>query len=91
MANHVHLILASSDEAGLGRAVGEAHRRYPTSSMPVGVGPAICPEPVLVGGDGRKPLIAAVRHVSLNPVRARLVRKAEDWAWSSVRAHLTRE
>lgn len=26
--------------------------------------------------------------MSLNPVRARLVARAEDWAWSSVRAHL---
>ena len=33
-------------------------------------------------------LIAAVRYVSLNPVRAGLVSRAEDWAWSSVRAHL---
>ena len=36
-------------------------------------------------------LIAAVRYVSLNPVRARLARKADDWAWSSVHAHLARE
>ncbi len=35
-------------------------------------------------------LITAVRYVSLNPVRARLVRRAEDWPWSSVRAHLAR-
>src|SRR5450755_1385353 len=28
MPNHVHLILTPADEAGLGRAVGEAHRRY---------------------------------------------------------------
>ena len=33
-------------------------------------------------------LIACVRYVSLNPVRARLVARAEDWPWSSVRAHL---
>src|SRR5437588_2063372 len=33
--------------------------------------------------------ITAVRYVSLNPVRARLVAKAEDWPWSSVRAHLS--
>jgi putative transposase len=33
-------------------------------------------------------LIAAVRYVSLNPVRAGLVSRAQDWAWSSVRAHL---
>ncbi|HUB84594.1 MAG TPA: hypothetical protein VL971_02800, partial [Rhizomicrobium sp.] len=34
-------------------------------------------------------LIAAARYVSLNPVRARLVARAEDWRWSSVRAHLS--
>ncbi len=28
MPNHVHLILTPSDESGLARAVGEAHRRY---------------------------------------------------------------
>ncbi len=28
MPNHVHLILVPSDEDGLGRALGEAHRRY---------------------------------------------------------------
>jgi len=31
---------------------------------------------------------AAARYVALNPVRARLVRRARDWPWSSVRAHL---
>jgi len=35
-------------------------------------------------------LIAAVRYVSLNPVRARLVARAQDWPWSSVRAHIAR-
>src|SRR5258708_819631 len=33
-------------------------------------------------------LVAAARYVALNPVRARLVRRAQDWAWSSARAHL---
>jgi putative transposase len=33
-------------------------------------------------------LIAAARYVALNPVRARLARRARDWPWSSVRAHL---
>ena len=36
-------------------------------------------------------LIAALRHVALNPVRARLVARAEDWPHSSVRAHLRGE
>jgi putative transposase len=33
-------------------------------------------------------LAAAFRYISLNPVRARLVKRAQDWRWSSVRAHL---
>ncbi len=33
-------------------------------------------------------LANAVRYVSFNPVRARLVKNAQDWEWSSVRAHL---
>jgi len=33
-------------------------------------------------------LMAAARYVAMNPVRARLVERAEDWPWSSVRAHL---
>ena len=33
-------------------------------------------------------LESAVRYVSLNPVRAGLVKAARDWPWSSVRAHL---
>jgi putative transposase len=31
---------------------------------------------------------AALRHVALNPVRARLVERAQDWRWSSTGAHL---
>lgn len=36
-------------------------------------------------------LTAAIRHVSHNPMRARLVDRAEDWPWSSVGAHLRRQ
>lgn len=32
-------------------------------------------------------LYAALRYVALNPVRACLVARAEDWRWFSVRAH----
>ena len=32
--------------------------------------------------------MAAARYVAMNPVRARLVERAEDWPWSSARAHL---
>lgn len=36
-------------------------------------------------------LAAAARYVALNPVRARLVDRAEAWPWSSVRALLAGE
>lgn len=36
-------------------------------------------------------LAAAVRYVSLNPVRARLVENPEEWRWSSAAAHLAGE
>src|SRR5687768_7817451 len=36
-------------------------------------------------------LAHAMRYVSLNPVRARLTERAEEWRWSSVCAHLSGE
>jgi putative transposase len=33
-------------------------------------------------------LLAAARYVELNPVRAKLTRRARDWRWSSANAHL---
>jgi putative transposase len=91
MPNHVHLILAPSDETGLGRAVGEAHRRTTNFINARGrwTGHLFQSRFSSVAMD-ESHLIAAVRYVSLNPVRARLARKADDWVWSSVRAHLAR-
>lgn len=33
--------------------------------------------------------MAAIRYVERNPVKAGLVERAEDWPWSSARAHVT--
>ena len=33
------------------------------------------------------PMLAA-RYVALNPVRAKLAQRPQDWAWSSLRVHL---
>ena len=89
MPNHVHLILTPSDELGLGRAVGETHRRYTNFINARGrwTGHLFQSRFASVAMDEAH-LLEAVRYVSLNPVRARLCDKAEDWAWSSVRAHL---
>jgi putative transposase len=34
-------------------------------------------------------LLAAARYVEVNPVRAGLVKRAEDWPWSSAAAHVS--
>jgi putative transposase len=89
MPNHVHLILTPRTEDGLGRMLGAAHRRWAGFVNARGRWRGHL-------FDGRfassvmdeDHLIAAVRYVALNPVRARLAKRAEDWPWSSTRAHL---
>jgi putative transposase len=89
MPNHVHLVLVPSREGGLRAALGPAHRRYTWevnqrenwrghlwqarfASFPM----------------DEAHLQACLRYVELNPVRAGLAARAEDWRWSSARAHL---
>ena len=89
MPNHVHLILTPADEAGLARAVGEAHRRYTAFIGARGrwTGHLFQGRFASVAVD-EDHLMAAFRYVALNPVKAKLVDKARDWQWSSARAHI---
>jgi putative transposase len=92
MPNHAHLVLVPPGEDGLRQALGEAHRTYAGminqrhgwrghlwqarfNSCPM----------------DETHLIAAVRYVELNPVRARLATVPEAWPWSSARAHISRQ
>ncbi len=89
MPNHVHLILTPATSDGLARALGKAHRRYSAfvnARMRV-TGHLFQSRFGSVVMDEAH-LMAAARYVALNPVRARLVARAEDWPWSSARAHL---
>ncbi len=89
MPNHVHLILVPADEAGLRRALGEAHRRYTREiNLRQGWRGHLWQERFHSFPMDEGHLLAAARYVELNPVRAGLVRLAEDWPWSSARAHL---
>ena len=87
MPNHVHIILTPSDEHGLSRTFGDLHRRYTgyinarrrtTGHLWQGRFGSVAMDEAHLG--------AALRYVALNPVRARLVKHAEDWRWSSTRA-----
>lgn len=90
MPNHVHMILVPGDEDGLRRALAIVHRRYAgavharrkeTGHFWQGRFGAVAMDTAHLG--------AAMRYVALNPVRARLVKSARDWAWSSTRALLS--
>lgn len=89
MPNHVHPILVPSDPDGLRRALARVHRSYAgtiqarrkrTGHFWQGRFGAVAMD--------EHHLAAALRYVSLNPVRARLVKRAQDWRWSSTRAHV---
>jgi len=83
MPNHVHLVLYPSTEDGLGRALGGAHRRWANYVNVRGRwrGHLFDGRFASVAMDERH-LLAAVRYVSLNPVRAGLTASAQAWPWS---------
>ena len=92
MPNHIHLVASPETEPGLARAIGEAHRRY---TRQVNFREswrgylwqgrfASCPL-------DEHYLLAAVRYVECNPVRARMVAHAWDYSWSSAAAHMRGE
>ena len=89
MSNHVHLIVVPESEDGLRKGIGEAHRRYTRrvnfregwrghlwqgrfSSFPL----------------EENYLLAAVRYVERNPVRAGVVERAWEYPWSSALAYV---
>jgi putative transposase len=84
-----HLILLPPDADGLRRALAPMHRRYAgiVHARRKRTGHFWQGRFGCVAMD-EEHLAAALRYVSLNPVRARLVDRARDWRWSSVRAHL---
>ena len=89
MPNHVHLVAAPTDEAGLASAMALTHVRY-TRRINDREDWTGC---LWQGRFASYPmdeayLMRCVRYVGLNPVRAGIVSRAVEWPWSSVRAHL---
>ena len=90
MPNHVHLVLVPEKAEELHRAVGEAHRRYTlrVNSRQEWQGHLWQGRFASFVMDDAH-LLAAVRYVELNPVRAGLVERPGDYPWSSAAAHLS--
>jgi putative transposase len=92
MPNHVHLILVPKDADGLRKAMSSVHRAYAgiinarrKKTGHFWQGRFGC---VAMDGDHA---ISALRYVLLNPVRAKLCNKPEQWQWSSARTYLKRQ
>jgi len=89
MPNHVHVIAVPATRYGLARPFGRAHQQYArrTNRREGWRGHLwqqrfySCPMDEIHAHH-------AIRYVLLNPVRAGLVERAEDWPYSSARAHL---
>ena len=89
MPNHVHIIATPSDEDGLRRTFRTVHRHYTgyinarmrvTGHLWQGRFSSVAMD--------EAHLVGALRYVALNPVRARLTERPEDWRWSSTAAHV---
>jgi putative transposase len=91
MPNHVHLILVPQDPDGLRRALAPVHRYYAGHvHKRAGLSGHFWQGRFGCVAMDETHLRAAVRYVALNPVRAHLCPRAEDWPWSSVHALLGR-
>jgi REP-associated tyrosine transposase len=92
MPNHLHLILTPLRDTAMARVLRDTNGRYATylNSRQAASGHVwqgryySCPMDM-------EHLWNALRYVELNPVRAGLARRSDDYAWSSARAHLRGE
>jgi putative transposase len=89
MANHVHLLMTPSPLSGgsdFVRDVFRRHERYLAELYPSAV--QVWEKKTEVRPiHARRYLLACMRYIELNPVRAGIVAQAEDFRWSSYRAN----
>jgi putative transposase len=89
MPNHVHLVVVPAQKESLAALFKEAHRRYTRQiNFREGWRGHLWQERFHSFVMDERHMLAAVRYVELNPVRARLCSRADDWKWSSAPAHL---
>ena len=89
MPNHVHLILTPPSPDALRTALADAHRRYSRRiNFAKGWTGYLWQGRFASYPMDEAHVMTAVRYVELNPVKAKLAARAEDWPWSSARAHV---
>lgn len=89
MPNHVHAIVVPGDKKSLSRFFANVHHRYAmkTNARNDWTGHLWQERFYSVVMDENH-LLMGMRYVELNPVRSGLCLRAQDWPWSSARAHL---
>jgi putative transposase len=88
MTNHIHLIAVPASEDGLEKLLKPLHMRYAQRvNRTRGWKGHLWQGRFFSSALDEDYLWAAVRYVERNPVRARMVRKAENYRRSSARAH----
>ena len=88
MTNHVHLVAVPECESALESLFRPLHTRYARRiNRARGWTGHLWQGRFFSSALDEKYLLAAIRYVERNPVRAGIVRRAEDYKWSSARAH----
>jgi putative transposase len=89
MPNHVHLVMVPMEKDGIARLLRVTHHRYALRiNERNGWQGHLWQERFHSFVMDEAHLLAAVRYVELNPVRAGLCEHPACWRWSSVHAHL---
>jgi len=89
MDNHVHFIAVPENEKSFAKGFALAHQKYTyIINQREGWKGYLWQGRFLSYPMDERYLFAAVRYVELNPVRAGIVEKPEDYPWSSARAHI---
>ena len=92
MDNHVHFITVPKDTNSLSKLFREAHKRYAAMiNKREGWRGHLWQERFHSFVMDERYLFSAMRYVENNPVKAKMVKKAQDYPWSSAAAHVTRE
>ena len=90
MPNHVHMILVPGAEDGLSKYLAPIHHKCALAvNKRMRWKGHLWQERFYSTVMDEIHLLQAVRYVELNPVRAKLCDKAQDWKWSSARAHVS--
>ena len=89
MPNHIHAVVIPSDESGLAthfRALHSGYAKYINASR--GWKGHLWQERFFSAVMDETHTLCALRYVEMNPVRAGLCDRPEEWRWSSVHANL---